>query len=150
MNKLAEVATKKTINDIKNDTFFKSKCVDSFFFLIEKYNFESIKTENHRQHSQILFKKKNVFVYVKYEMGVLPSVKLSFNKKDIIINIESLKKYPIHLKIQQNIEKKFISTEAYIVSLGNIWKDNFEEISKEISSSLEELAKKVEIMMQNN
>jgi hypothetical protein len=148
MDNLKNIANQETIRDIQNDSLFKQKCVHEFFFLINNYGFNKIRTENYGKGSVLVFEKKGektLSVIVEYEMGTLPSVEVYFKSsvKKIFYEDTDLKKYPVHNKIRQLVQGEIISIDDYIKELDTIWKQNYDNIAYEVGMCLEFLASEV-------
>lgn len=145
---LKKFANRKVIERIEHDSFFKLKCVNSFFYLIEEFDFKYIDVDDFARGTIVIFKEKaksNKKVTIEYEMGTLPDISYKDDKGIIKIfsDDDYLNKYPVHNEISKIISSEIISIDDYINELGFIWESKFSEISKEIEICLNSLSLKL-------
>ncbi|EMJ62806.1 MULTISPECIES: hypothetical protein [Leptospira] len=142
---------KKTIQEIKSDSFFRLRCFQKFVYLIDELGFDSVKTINHGKESELSFFKTkeniNIEVKITYEMGTLPDCMIFLeNKPPIKIEADKVE-YPIHNKINNIILKDFASSKDYINEIGKTWEDNFSGISTELNLCIKWLSDKVRLTL---
>ncbi len=134
------VSSKKGQEACVSIPYFCGECIEAFKFLILEHNFEKAIIRLIGREYKIEFRKKNLRIYISYEMGNLPMISIFNNGKEI--NLKEidpkfsenyyLQKFKLHTQIRSMLNVNYSSVDNYINAVSDFWNLNKQGIMDEV------------------